>query len=470
MSSINDAVRSAAKNAISECPVGFEAHCKILEVVLQHWGSHKHWASDAAWALLHDAEFKASLPDGVGHTELQVGGTTLHKRYKRRQPAGDVVDVDAPQADNIADEPQEPPDLGALSADLGATSGDEGAIMKACPTCNTMVAACGWANHVENCQPVPADPLPPPPVNDKWPCRRRGVIRKTEHARLQHEKFCEGPRVATILPPVPCPFNCGKIIGNIYGVEAHEAKCPLNPASLKPKPVAWSLEPVKCPKCGKQFKDKNGLVGHEPICPMRPSTGKFLPLGQLQRKNFHNPFWQICPIIAELLFAFLPQQMWILLVLCRRVYDALVPFKAPKPQIPMIVEHVGNESGDNLDSGEWMWGGSIDSGLGEPTAHVTGSISTSSSSSSCSSSPTACIAPPPPPPPQPVAPMQPPTGSSSTGPLPIPSRASTASVAKPHAVAPMQPPVFPVVTPNPLKTVEGLDLTWSFRSISNGHG
>ena len=52
-------------------------------------------------------------------------------------------------------------------------------------------------------------------------------------------------------------------------------------------------------------------------------------------------------------------------------------------------------------------------------------------------------------------------GSSSTGPLPIPSRASTASVAKPHAVAPMQPPVFPVVTPNPLKTVEGLDLTWS---------
>ena len=70
MSSINDAVRSAAKNAISECPVGFEARCKILEVVLQHRGSHKHWASDAAWALLHDAEFKASLPDGVGHTEL----------------------------------------------------------------------------------------------------------------------------------------------------------------------------------------------------------------------------------------------------------------------------------------------------------------------------------------------------------------------------------------------------------------
>ena len=206
-------------------------------------------------------------------------------------------------------------------------------------------------------------------------------------------------------------------------------------------------EPVKCPKCGKQFKDKNGLVGHEPICPMRPSTGKFLPLGQLQRKNFHNPFLQICPIIAELLFAFLPQQMWILLVLCRRVYDALVPFKPPKPQIPIIVEHVGNESDDNLDSGEWMWGGSIDSGLGEPTAHVTGSNSTSSSSSSCSSSPTACIAPPPPPPQPvapmqpPVAPMQPPTGSSSTGPLPIPSRASTASVAKPHAVAPMQPPV-----------------------------
>ena len=87
-----------------------------------------------------------------------------------------------------------------------------------------------------------------------------------------------------------------------------------------------------------------------------------------------------------------------LLVLCRRVYDALVPFKPPKPQIPIIVEHVGNESDDNLDSGEWMWGGSIDSGLG--------------------------IAPPPPPPPQPVAPMQPPvapmqppTGSSSTGPL-----------------------------------------------------
>ena len=25
----------------------------------------------------------------------------------------------------------------------------------------------------------------------------------------------------------------------------------------------------------------------------------------------------------------------------------------------------------------------------------------------------------------------------------------------------MQPPVFPVVTPNPLKTAEGLDLTWS---------
>ena len=25
----------------------------------------------------------------------------------------------------------------------------------------------------------------------------------------------------------------------------------------------------------------------------------------------------------------------------------------------------------------------------------------------------------------------------------------------------MQPPVFPVVTPNPLKTVEGFDLTWS---------
>ena len=191
--SINDAVRSAAKNAISECPVGFEARCKILEVVLQHRGSHKHGASDAARALLHVAEFKASLPDGVGHTELQVGGTTLHKRYKRRQPAGDVVDVDAPQADNIADEPQEPQDLGAPSADLGATSGDEGAIMKACPTCNTMVAACGWANHVENCQPVPADPLPPPPVNDKWPCRRCGVIRTTEHARLQHEKFCEGP-------------------------------------------------------------------------------------------------------------------------------------------------------------------------------------------------------------------------------------------------------------------------------------
>ena len=60
-----------------------------------------------------------------------------------------------------------------------------------------------------------------------------------------------------------------------------------------------------------------------------------------------------------------------------------------------------------------------------------------------------------------LAPMQPPTGSSSTGPLPIPFRASTASVAKPHAVAPLQPPVFPVVTPNPLKTVEGLDLTWS---------
>ena len=181
MSCINDAVRSAAKNAISECPVGFEARCKILQVCLQHRGSQKHWASDAAWALLHDAEFKASLPDGVGHTELQVGGTTLHKRYKRRHPARDVVDVDAPQAaDNIADEPQEPPDLGAPSTDLGATSGDEGAIMKACPTCNTMVAACGWANHVENCQPVRADPLPPPPVNDKWPRRRCGVIRKTE--------------------------------------------------------------------------------------------------------------------------------------------------------------------------------------------------------------------------------------------------------------------------------------------------
>ena len=155
---------------------------------------------------------------------------------------------------------------------------------------------------------------------------------------------------------------------------SHPAAQPLNPASPKPKPVPRSLEPVKCPKCGKQFKDKNGLVGHEPICPMCPSTGKFLPLGQLQRKNFHNPFLQICLIIAELLFAFLPQQMWILLVLCRRVYDALVPFKPPKPQIPIIVEHVGNDSDDNLDSGEWMWGGSIDSGLGEPTAHVTGSI------------------------------------------------------------------------------------------------
>ena len=42
-----------------------------------------------------------------------------------------------------------------------------------------------------------------------------------------------------------------------------------------------------------------------------------------------------------------------------------------------------------------------------------------------------------------------------------PSGASTASVATPHAVAPMQPPVFPVVTPNPLRRVEGLDLTWS---------
>ena len=27
--------------------------------------------------------------------------------------------------------------------------------------------------------------LPPPPVNDRWRC---GVIRKTEHAHLQHEK------------------------------------------------------------------------------------------------------------------------------------------------------------------------------------------------------------------------------------------------------------------------------------------
>ena len=58
-------------------------------------------------------------------------------------------------------------------------------------------------------------------------------------------------------------------------------------------------------------------------------------------------------------------------------------------------------------------------------------------------------------------PNSPPTGSSLTRPLPIPSGASTASDAKPHVVAPMQPPVFPVVTPNLLRRVEGLDLTWS---------
>ena len=153
----------------------------------------------------------------------------------------------------------------------GQLLGMRGDPMKACPTCNTMVATRGWVQH---CQPVRADPLPPPPVNDKWPCRRCGVIRKTEHARLQHEKFCEGPRVANIPPPVPCPFNCGKIIGNIYGVEEHKAKCPLNPASPKPKPVPRCFEPVKCPKCGKRFKDKNGLVGHGPVCSMRPSEGK----------------------------------------------------------------------------------------------------------------------------------------------------------------------------------------------------
>ena len=35
---------------------------------------------------------------------------------------------------------------------------------------DTMVAACGWANHVANCQRVPADPLPPPPVNSSPKC------------------------------------------------------------------------------------------------------------------------------------------------------------------------------------------------------------------------------------------------------------------------------------------------------------
>ena len=275
--------------------------------------------------------------------------------------------------------------------------------MKACRTCNTMVAKRGWASHVQHCQPVRADPLPPPPVNDNCPCLRCAVIRKTEHARLQHENICEGPRVANILRPVPCPFNRGKIIENIYGVEAHQAKCPIDPTSPKPKHVPRSLEHVKCPKCGKQFKDKNGLVGHKPVCPMRPCRGKFLPLGQLQRRNFHNRFLQICPIVAKLLFVFLPQQMWILLLLYRRVYDALVPYKTPKPQIPITAEHAGSEPNDILHSGEGVWGGSIDSSLGEPRAHVTGSNSTSSSSSSCSSSPTACIAPP-----QPVAQMQPP--------------------------------------------------------------